>query len=253
MSVPIISLTALAIGAVVGSFLNVVIVRLPKRESLVLPGSTCRDCRMPIRWFDNIPVLSFLWLRGRCRQCGAPIAWRYPLVESATSALFLLAAMRFGWHLELLSAWALLSALVAITAIDLEHQLIPDRITLPGIAIGFLASFLNPSLTWTASLLGVALGGGFISAVIIASRGGMGVGDLKLTAMIGAFLGWKLVALSIFVAVLAGGAVAGAFLLTGLRQRKDRIPFGPFLAAGAVISLWWGNALLEWYLRGFGF
>jgi leader peptidase (prepilin peptidase)/N-methyltransferase len=183
----VITVLALALGAVIGSLLNVVAVRLPQGQSLLRPRSHCPACKAPIAWFDNIPVLSFLALRGRCRRCRAPISWRYPAVEAATAALFAMAAWRLGWRPEvLLPGWAFLAALVAITAIDLEHQIIPDRITLPGIAAGFLTSLVNPSLSWTASLLGIALGGGLVFVVIVVSRGGMGGGDMKLCAMIGA-------------------------------------------------------------------
>ena len=244
---------AIVVGAIVGSFLNVVIARLPLKESLVSPGSRCPWCRVPIRWFDNVPVLSFALLRGRCRHCHERIAWRYPIVESVTAGLFGLAAWRIGARLELIPALLLLGALIAITGIDLEHQLIPDVITLPGIIVGFAFSLLTASPWWLDSLMGIVLGAGIPFVVIVASRGGMGGGDMKLCAMIGAFLGWKLAALTIFIAVLLGGATAVTLLLTGLKARKDRIPFGPFLAASAALSLFCGETLLRWYWSGFGF
>jgi leader peptidase (prepilin peptidase)/N-methyltransferase len=243
---------ALALGATIGSFLNVVVARLPRGESLVSPGSRCPACRTPIRWFDNVPLLSFLVLRGRCRRCGASIAWRYPVIEGVTAALFGLAAWRFGARPEaLLPAWFFLATLVAVTAIDLEHQLIPDRITLPGIAVGFLASLANPSVSWLASLLGIALGGGLIFVIIVVSRGGMGGGDMKLCAMMGAFLGPKLALLAIFSGVVAGGMVAAILLASGLRGRKDPIPFGPFLALGGVVALFSGEDIVRWYFSAF--
>jgi len=249
--VTVLLLFSLVLGAVIGSFLNVVIVRLPQGESLVHPRSHCPACRAPIAWFDNIPVVSFVNLRGRCRQCQAPISWRYPLVEATTAALFGLAAWHFGFTVELLTAWPLLAALVAITAIDLDHQVIPDTITLPGIVAGFLASLVNPFVRWVDSLLGIAVGGGLILIVILVSRGGMGGGDMKLCAMIGAFLGWQLAALTLFMAVIVGGVIAAVLMITGLRKRKDRIPFGPFLAGSAAVSVFWGDALVAWYLSGF--
>lgn len=242
---------AFALGAVIGSFLNVVIVRLPRGESLVWPGSHCVACGKPIRWFDNIPVLNFLWLRGRCRECGDRIAWRYPVVEATTATLFALAACRFGGGLELLGGWLLIAALVAISGIDLEHQIIPDVISLPVIATGLALSFFTPSRSWVDALLGVVLGAGIPFAVIVLSRGGMGGGDMRLAALIGAFLGWKLALVAIFLAVVLGGAAGAVLLFTGLRGRKDRIPFGPFLAAGAVMSLFWGDAVIQWYWSGF--
>jgi leader peptidase (prepilin peptidase)/N-methyltransferase len=248
---------ALVLGAVIGSFLNVVIVRLPKQESLVFPGSHCPACQSSIRWFDNIPMASFLWLRGRCRECQAPISWRYPAVETAAAGLFAVAAWRFGPRPEaLLPAWLFVAVLIAVTAIDLEHQLIPDRITLPGIALGFLASLVNPAGSWLASLLGIALGGGFIFVVIVVARwllgrDAMGGGDMKLCAMIGAFLGWKLTVLTMMLAAISGGLIGGTLLILGVRERRDPIPFGPFLATGALVSLFWGDPIIRWYFRSF--
>ena len=193
------------------------------------PPSACPACSGSIRWYDNIPVLSWLWLRARCRNCQASISWHYPLVELLTAVLFLLAARRFGPTLELGSALLLLAALVAITGIDLDHQIIPDAITLPGILVG----------------------GGLFLVIILASRGGMGGGDMKLGAMMGAFLGWKLVLLAILLGVFAGGAVAIGLLATGTKGRKDPVPFGPFLALGGVVSLLWGDKLLAWYIGRF--
>lgn len=242
---------ALVLGGVIGSFLNVVILRLPRGQSLVRPPSHCSACGKPIRWFDNIPVLSFLWLRGRCRHCEAQISWRYPVIETATAFLFALTSWHLGWSLELAGAWLLLAALIAIAVIDLEHQIIPDAISLPAIAAGLALSFVTPSRSWIDSVLGIVVGGSIPFAVIVLSRGGMGGGDIRLGAVIGAFLGWKLVALTFFLAVVFGGVVATALLIAGRRGRKDRIPFGPFLAWSAVMSLFWGNAVLRWYWSAF--
>ena len=238
-------------GLVIGSFLNVVIARLPDGRSVVRPPSACPACGSSIRWYDNVPVLSWLWLRARCRNCQARISWRYPAVELLTAVLFLLAARRFGAALDLGAALLLLTALVAITAIDLDHQIIPDVITLPGIVVGaLLAMALHPA-AWLDTLSGILVGGGLFLVIILASGGGMGGGDMKLGAMMGAFLGWKLVLLAILLGVFAGGAVAIGLLVTGTKGRKDPVPFGPFLALGAVISLLCGNVLLDWYLGRF--
>src|SRR5205085_5313868 len=169
---------AILIGAVIGSFLNVVIVRLPRNESLVTPRSHCPVCETELHWFDNIPVLSFLALRARCRTCDAAISWRYPMVDAATAGLFAVTAWRSTTLAELMTAWVFLAALVAITGIDLDHQIIPDRITLPGIAVGFLSSFLGTRVSWLDSLLGIVAGGGILFAVIMLSGGGMGGGDM---------------------------------------------------------------------------
>jgi leader peptidase (prepilin peptidase)/N-methyltransferase len=239
-------------GVLIGSFLNVVVARVPERRSLWSPGSACPACGSAIAWYDNIPILSFLALRGRCRACGAMISWRYPLIEGLTAALFGSAAYRFGPTLDAVVAAALLAVLIALTAIDLERQIIPDVITLPGILAGVLANLASGRVPWLESLLGIVVGGGIFVVIILASGGGMGGGDMKLGAMLGAFLGWKVVLLSIFLAVAVGAVVALAFMASGLRGRKDPIPFGPFLALGGAAGLFWGERVVRWYLSGFG-
>ena len=238
-------------GLLVGSFLNVVIARVPEGRSLIQPGSACPGCGAAIAWHDNIPILSFVALRGRCRACAAPIPWRYPIVEAVTGALFGAAGLAFGPTVDGVVAAALLAALVAITVIDLERQIIPDVISLPGIVAGVLASLASGRVPWLDSLLGILVGGGLFLVIILASGGGMGGGDMKLGAMLGAFLGWKVVLLSVFVAVVVGGALAVVLLSTGVRGRKDPIPFGPFLAAGGAAGLFWGERMVRWYLSGF--
>ena len=243
--------TCFLFGLVIGSFLNVVIARLPTGRSIARPPSACPACDAAIRWYDNLPVLSWLWLRGRCRACRAVISWRYPAVELLTAVLFALAARQLGPRLDLGPALLLLAALVAITGIDLDHQIIPDVITLPGIVVGAVANLTVRPGNWLDTLLGIVIGGGLFLIIILASGGGMGGGDMKLGAMMGAFLGWKLVLLAILLGVFAGGAVAIGLLSTGSKGRKDPVPFGPFLALGAVVSLLWGQSLLAWYLGRF--
>ena len=242
---------AAVLGLCVGSFLNVVIARLPAGRSIVTPPSACPGCASPIAWYDNVPVLSFLLLRARCRQCRVAISWRYPLVELATAGLFALAAARTGFDARLLPALVLCAALVAITGIDLDHQIIPDAITLPGVAFGFAASLLVGQPHWLESLIGILLGGGLFFVIIVVSRGGMGGGDMKLGAMLGAFLGWRMTLVAIMIAVLIGGVVAIGLLATGRRGRKQPVPFGPFLAIGGLTALFWGESLLRWYLGVF--
>jgi len=237
-------------GLVLGSFLNVVIARLPERRSLWAPPSACPGCGAPIVWYDNIPLLSFALLRGRCRACATPIPWRYPLVEAVTAALFGLAWLGFGPTLEFVVAAALLAALVAITAIDLRHQIIPDAITLPGILAGITANVATRHLSWADVALGIVLGGGVFFVIIVASRGGMGAGDMKLGAMLGAFLGWKIALFALMVAVVLGGVSAVALMALGARNRKDAIPFGPFLAVGGAAALFWGEGVVQWYVSG---
>ena len=242
----------LVFGLLVGSFLNVVIARVPEGRSVWAPRSACPRCSALIAWYDNIPLLSFLVLRGRCRGCRAGIPWRYPIVEATTASAFALAYVLLGPTPEFLVAAVLLGALIAITAIDLRHQIIPDVISLPGIVVGFVANSLLPGgVSWLDSLIGIAVGGGIFLVIILVSGGGMGGGDMKLGAMLGAFLGWKLGLLALLLGVLAGGAVAVVLLLLGRKGRKEAIPFGPYLALGGAVALLWGDQVLTWYLSRF--
>jgi leader peptidase (prepilin peptidase)/N-methyltransferase len=257
MTPPAIILTFTAVlGLCVGSFLNVVIARLPAGRSIAHPASACPRCGKAIAWYDNLPVLSYALLRGRCRNCRESISWRYPAVEIACGMLFALAYRRFELGTALASALILLAGLVAITVIDLDHQIIPDVLSLPGITVGVLFSLAPDGIGWAPALLGVLLGGGVFLVIIVAStlvigQAGMGVGDVKLGAMLGAFLGWKLVLLSILLSVLLGGPLAATLLATGRKGRTDPIPFGPFLAVGGLISLFWGEAIVAWYFAQF--
>ena len=234
------------LGAALGSFLNVVIYRLPRGESLVRPRSHCPHCGAPIAARDNVPIVSYLILRGRCRNCGRPIAARYPLVELTSGILLVAVWLASATWLQFVSGGLLILMLVPITFIDLEHQIVPDVITYPGIAVGLLLGaaggrFVDAALT-------SAVAGAFFLLIILVSRGGMGGGDVKLAALLGAFLGWPNTGVAIFAAFVLGAA-AGVFLLaTRRRSRKDPIPFGPALAAGGVIALFAGGPILRWYL-----
>lgn len=246
-----------ALGLVIGSFLNVVITRLPRGGNLWRPGSTCPTCGAAIAWHDNLPVLSFVLLRGRCRACRAAISWRYPAVELTTTGLFAMAYARFGLTTELGLAAALLAALVAITVIDVQHQVIPDVITLPGVVLGFVANLGLGRIGWLDSTLGVLVGGGIFwvvlqGSLLILGQEGMGGGDVKLGAMLGAFLGWQATLVAVFLAVMAGGLVALLLLGLNIAGRKDPIPFGPFLAGAGAATLLWGDRLTTWYLQGLG-
>jgi leader peptidase (prepilin peptidase)/N-methyltransferase len=250
---PVAMLVAVGLfGLAIGSFLNVVIARVPAGRSIVRPPSACPGCGALLAWHDNIPVLSFLVLGGRCRACGMSISWRYPLVEAVTAALLLAAYAGLGPTPDFVVAVLLLPALVAITAIDLQHQLIPNVITLPGILVGLTANLATARMSWVEPVVGIVLGSGLFLVIILASGGGMGGGDLKLGGMLGAFLGWKVLVFALFVAVVLGGALALALLASGLRKRKDAIPFGPFLAVGGAMALFWGERVIDWYLSGFG-
>ena len=241
----------LIFGLLVGSFLNVVIARVPEGRSVWAPRSACPRCGALIAWYDNIPLVSFLVLRGRCRGCRADIPWRYPIVEAATGGAFALAYVLLGPTPQFLVAAVLLGALIAITAIDLRHQIIPDVISLPGIAVGFVANSLLPAASVARVPDRIAVGGGLFLVIILVSGGGMGGGDMKLGAMLGAFLGWKLGLLALLLGVLAGGGVAVALLLLGRKGRKEAIPFGPYLALGGAVALLWGDQVLAWYLSRF--
>jgi leader peptidase (prepilin peptidase)/N-methyltransferase len=240
-------------GAMIGSFLNVCIYRLPREESIVFPGSHCPSCNKPIPFYDNIPVISYLVLRGKCRNCRNPISLQYPLVEGICALSSLLLFLRFGPTLSYLIYFSFFAGLIVITVIDLYYQIIPDVISLPGIGAGLLASLVLPEITFFNSLIGALLGGGslFLVATVyqwLFKREGMGGGDVKLLAMIGAFLGWKAVILTIFFSSLIGSLTGiGVMLLRG-KGFKYAIPFGPFLSLAAAISLFYGERVIRWYL-----
>jgi len=241
-------LAAFGFGLIVGSFLNVCIYRLPRKEALSFPASHCPKCQTPLRFYDNIPLLSYLLLKGKCRYCQAPIAYQYPLVELLTGLLFMLTLIRFGLSWSSFFYALFLAALIVIIFIDAEHMLIPDKITLPGIGIGFSASLLSLiPLAWDQSLLGLLVGGGLLYLAAVLSKGGMGGGDIKLAAMMGVLLGWRKVLLAIMAGASLGSIIGIGLILTGRKTRKDYIPFGPFLAWGGMIGLFWGNQIIRWY------
>jgi leader peptidase (prepilin peptidase)/N-methyltransferase len=248
------SIFALVTGMVVGSFLNVCICRMPKDESVVTPPSHCPACDYRIRWYDNIPLLSYLLLRGKCRGCGMRISIQYPLVELLNGVLTLALFLRFGPTLAFFVLFLFCSALVVITFIDLEHQIIPDEISLSGIVIGFIFSFFIQGHSWLNSLLGILLGGGSLLLVAygyqwLTGKEGMGGGDIKLLAMMGAFLGWKAIPFIIFASSLIGSVVGITIMLVQKKDSKLAIPFGPYLAFGAVLYIFYGRQLIHWYLN----
>jgi len=247
------TLISIIFGLMIGSFLNVCIHRLPKEESIVKPGSHCPKCRRPIRYYDNIPVLSYLILGGKCRYCQASISIQYPIVEAITALSSFFLFITFGVSLSFFYYFWFVAALIAITVIDLHYQIIPDVISLPGIVIGLLGSLIIPQITFWTSLIGMIAGGGslFLVATVyqwLFKREGMGGGDVKLLAMIGAFLGWKAVILTILLSSFIGSIIGITVMLIKGKDFKYAIPFGPFLALGAVISLFWGENLIRWYL-----
>ena len=240
------------LGLVVGSFLNVCIYRLPREESIAWPASHCTTCNRTLRWYENVPVVSWALLRGRCRTCGSRISTRYPIVELTTGALFLAGYLAFGLT-PLLAARLLFGcAMVVLFAIDLEHQLLPNVITLPGIVVGLIASaVLPPGLV--DALIGVLIGGGVLWLIGEAyfrysGHEGMGGGDVKMLAMIGAFLGWKLVLVTLVLSSIAGSVIG--LLVIAIRKggMKYALPYGTFLALGALVASLAGDAIVNWYV-----
>ncbi len=244
----------LIFGLAIGSFLNVVIYRLPLGRSVVTPRSACPGCGRLIPWYDNIPVVSYLVLGGKCRHCRQTISFRYPLVEVVTGLLSLAVFMKYGPSWTYLFHFIFLAALVAVVFIDFDHQIIPDVITYPGMVVGFISSLIVPGLGYLDSILGIIIGGGVLYLIaagylLLAGREGMGGGDIKLLAMIGAFLGWKALPLTILSSALLGSIVGLAAMLKKGEDSKMAIPFGPFLSIGAALYLFWGKDIGEWYLR----
>jgi leader peptidase (prepilin peptidase)/N-methyltransferase len=241
------------LGCCVGSFLNVCIYRLPHDLSIVSPRSFCPHCQTPIRAYDNIPLISYLLLGGKCRNCGAGISWRYPLVEAFTGAVALALFWKFGLPPSFFAYFAFSAALILISFIDLDHRIIPDLISLPGIAVGFLLALFGPWVTVKDSLIGILAGGGSLYLVAfvyeaLTKREGMGGGDVKLLAMIGAWLGWKAILFTLFFASLSGTFIGGAVMLIQKEGRLYAVPFGPFLAFSALAYVFFGPELIAWYL-----
>lgn len=238
-------------GLVVGSFLNVVIYRLPLGQSLATPPSRCRKCGYSLRWFDNIPILSWVFLRGRCRKCGVRVSWQYPLVELITGVLFVLVVWLTPMGPLVASRLILVCILIALFGIDLEHQILPNSITLPGIVIGVLFSLIAaPGIK--DALIGVLIGGGILYAIAGAyylwrREEGMGMGDVKMLAMIGAFLGWKAVLVTLVLASFSGAFIGLGMMAVQRGGMKYALPFGTFLALGSLAAMFVGEPLVTWY------
>jgi leader peptidase (prepilin peptidase)/N-methyltransferase len=250
-----IEVVLLLFGLCVGSFLNVCIHRLPLKQSVVRPGSRCPSCGYELRWYDNVPVLSYVMLRARCRSCSRPISLQYPLIEVVTAIVFLAHWYAFGPTPLLAARLVLGCALIVLFMIDLEHQILPDVITLPGIVIGLVLSvFLPPGPI--ASLIGVLLGGGVVWAIAEAwfrlrKVEAMGFGDVKMLAMVGAWLGWKMVLLTFVLSSMMGGLVGAVLLASRRADMATRVPFGTMLAVAAMIASLYGGPILAWYLSRF--
>jgi leader peptidase (prepilin peptidase)/N-methyltransferase len=241
-------------GACIGSFLNVCIYRIPLKKSIVHPGSACPQCNTPLPFYLNIPIISYIVIRGRCLFCKAPISLRYPLVEALTGLLTLALVIKFGFTLTALFYIAFMATLVVISFIDIDLQIIPDVISLPGIVIFASAFVFIPGMSFIDTIAGIIAGGGILYLVallyyLIKKEEGMGGGDIKLLAMIGGVVGWKGVAFTLFAGSLlgtAGGIII--MILTRIGNIKLRIPFGPFLSAASLVYIFFGDPVIRWYL-----
>ena len=246
---------AFLFGLALGSFLNVCIYRIPLKKSIVHPPSSCPNCGAGIRFYDNIPVISYILLLGRCRQCHAPISFRYPLVELITGLLSVALFIKFGLSPNYILLFLFTASLIAIAFIDLQHKIIPDVISLPGILVGVVFSFFpSAGISPLEALIGVVGGGGFLFLVgtafeKVTGREGMGGGDVKLLAMIGAWMGWKALPFIILISSLSGAVLGGLSLAVSRQGMRSRIPFGPFLALGALVFLFFGDDIVLWFYR----
>jgi leader peptidase (prepilin peptidase)/N-methyltransferase len=252
MSVGVAAAVAAIFGAIVGSFLNVVAYRLPRGESLLHPPSACPSCGTPIKPYDNVPVLGWLWLRGRCRACKAPISPRYPIVEAVTGALCAACVLKFGADSDVWLPLVFVLLLVPITLIDLDHHIIPNVLTAIGAVAAFVLVLAFQTDELTGHIIAALAAGGFFLIAALVYPAGMGMGDVKLAGVMGLFLG-RAVAPAIFAALIAG-TVVGAFVIArfGAKDgRKKGIPFGPWLAFGSLVGLFWGDEIVDWYLDSF--
>ena len=241
------------LGLIVGSFSNVCIYRIPRNESIIYPASHCPKCRSNISPKDNIPLLSFILLKGRCRNCKSKISIQYPIVEFLTGLTYLIIYLTYGLSVQTLIYIILSSALIIIAFIDLNEQIVPDVISLPGIGAGFIISFFVPYISFINSALGVVVGGGIILIIglggsVIFKKEAMGGGDVKLAAMIGAFLGWKYIIISLFLGFFLGALAGIVLILSKIKSREDVVPFGPFIVLGSFITLLWGEKIISWYI-----
>jgi leader peptidase (prepilin peptidase)/N-methyltransferase len=266
--IPIIAVLVFIFGLILGSFLDVCIYRMPREESIITPRSHCVKCNKIIPWYDNIPLVSILILKRKCRFCSAPISLRHFLVEFLTGAIFLFLFLKYGRDLEnihniykMMELLLISAALIVITFIDFEHYIIPHSITVPGIILGLIIAGIYPPLigektvyySLLNALLGIVIAGGIlyllnIFSILVFKKEGMGGGDVMLMGMLGAFLGWRLALLTIVLASFVGAIVGVILIISGRKDRKSYIPFGPYLALGGFVAAIWGNALIDWYL-----
>ncbi|KON86883.1 prepilin peptidase [Sporosarcina globispora] len=239
------------VGLILGSFYNVVGLRIPQNQSIAAPRSCCPHCKHTLSPLELIPVLSYIFLGGKCRRCRAPVSALYPAVELSTGILFAAAPLIIGWNVELLVAWTLISLMVIIFVSDFKYMIIPDKVLLFFAAILIAERIFIPLSPWWDSVAGTALGFFLLLLIAVISKGGMGGGDIKLYAVIGIALGVKLVFLSFFLATLLGAVLGGLGMLLGIMQKGKPIPFGPFIGIGTLIAYFYGSELIEWYFNSF--
>jgi len=250
------ALYSVLLGLALGSFINVCIYRIPLKKSIVNPPSNCPHCGIRIKFYDNIPVISYILLLGKCRNCGHPISWRYPAVEAISGMLSLALFTRYGFGFQYLLFLLFILSLITISFIDLYHQIIPDILSLPGILLGWTTSLVIDNISWWDSLIGIIAGGAslFIVGFIferITGKEGMGGGDVKLLAMIGAWMGWRSLLPVIMISSLIGASIGSACLLWAGKGLRVKIPFGPFLSLGALLYFFFGSQLEYWYFSLF--
>ena len=250
----LIALYAFLLGLALGSFMNVCIYRIPLKKSIIHPPSSCPNCGKKIRFYDNIPLVSYLLLLGKCRHCRHPISWRYPTVEAMIGLLSLALFIRYGLSYQYILFLLFTASLVTISFVDLDHQIIPDVLSLSGVIAGLAIAFIPGNISWLNSLIGIIAGGGSLFLVgfvyeKLTGKQGMGGGDVKLLAMIGAWMGWKALPFVLLISSLMGAVIGSVFLLAAGKGYRVRIPFGPFLSLGALLYLFFGPQLTSWYLN----
>lgn len=241
-------------GILIGSFLNVCIYRIPKEESIVFPSSHCPKCNNSLRWYHNIPLFSYLFLRGKCSYCNDKISIQYPIVEALNGIFYIILYFYYGFTIDFIFYALIVSALIVITFIDLKEMIIPDVLVLTVLIFSILHKTLNyfiykNSPEILSSLGGLLLAGGLFLLIVVLSRGGMGGGDVTLIAALGFILGWKRILLTIFLSFVLGAIISIFLLITKIKSRKDPIPFGPFIILGFFITLLYGESLFSWYLN----
>ncbi len=239
------------LGLAIGSFLNVVIYRLPAGKSIIFPGSFCPECETRLKAWDLIPVLSFVFNQGQCRYCGTKISYQYPIIELGTATVLLLVYSYYGLSFLFLLYGVLALLLITTAGIDFNHLIIPNKLSYPGLLFGLAASLIGEHLTWGAALSGALIAGGSLLLVAVVSGGGLGIGDVKLAAVMGSFLGLWPTLVAIFIGSLLGSVVALYLIVVKDKGWKSKVPFGVFMALGGLIVILWGEAIIETYWQLF--